>query len=148
MVTKEMNDYFYVCALIEYIARQTTNRRGVVVEAIGREGLAKLVDYADVNHCLQFEQVSDEVVAQYNISSGDFDTISNCRYAIPSYTDIGRLYTYIIFALAPTTDKLDTLINVFQSFLSDEISRFATALYCENPSYLCESFKAGRLLEM
>ena len=35
MTAKERNDYFYVCALIEYIARETLNHRGDIVRAIG-----------------------------------------------------------------------------------------------------------------
>ena len=31
MTEKERNDYFYVCALIEYIARETLNHRGDIV---------------------------------------------------------------------------------------------------------------------
>ena len=37
MTAKEQNDYFYVCALIEYIARETHNHRGDIVKAIGRK---------------------------------------------------------------------------------------------------------------
>lgn len=36
MSEKERNDYFYVCALIEYIARETRNHRGDIVQAIGK----------------------------------------------------------------------------------------------------------------
>lgn len=32
MTEKEKDDLFYVCSLIEYVARITKNRRGVVVE--------------------------------------------------------------------------------------------------------------------
>ena len=39
MTAKERNDYFYVCALIEYIARETLNHRGDIVKAIGEEGI-------------------------------------------------------------------------------------------------------------
>ena len=42
MNEKERNDYFYVCALIEYIARETRNHRGDIVSAIGEAGIEKL----------------------------------------------------------------------------------------------------------
>ena len=41
MTAKERNDYFYVCALIEYIARGTLNHRGDIVKAIGEEGVLR-----------------------------------------------------------------------------------------------------------
>lgn len=67
MTAKERNDYFYVCALIEYIARETLNHRGDIVKAIGEEGIKKLLHDAEMDHCLSFEQVSDEVISYYKI---------------------------------------------------------------------------------
>ena len=85
-----------MCSLIEYIARQTKNRRKVIIEGLGKEGVEKQLYDAEVNHCLTFEQVSDEVIKQYQIPSGDFDTITECKYTIPSYLDIGKLYSIMI----------------------------------------------------
>ena len=34
---------------------------------------------AEVNHCLSFEQVSDELIEDYNISDGTFDTVAECH---------------------------------------------------------------------
>ena len=59
MTEKERNDYFYVCSLIEYIARETLNHRSDIVKTIGKEGIEKLLHDAEVDHCLSFEQVSD-----------------------------------------------------------------------------------------
>ena len=36
---QKQNDLFFVCGLIEYIARKTKNRRSVVVNSIGKEGI-------------------------------------------------------------------------------------------------------------
>ena len=36
MRPKEQNDYFYVCSLIEYIARETKNKRGTIVNLLGK----------------------------------------------------------------------------------------------------------------
>lgn len=46
---------------------------------------------AEVNHCLSFEQVGEEIIEEYNIENGSFDTITECQYNIPSYIDIGLL---------------------------------------------------------
>ena len=96
MTEKERNDYFYVCSLIEYIARETKNHRGYIVKCIGQEGIENLLYDAEVNHCLSFEQVCDEVVEVYKIKEGKFDTISECQYDVPSFLDIGKLYSIMI----------------------------------------------------
>jgi hypothetical protein len=136
-----------VCSLIEYTARKTTNKRGVIVSTLGEKGIEKQLKDASVNHCLSFEQVSDEIISDYNIPTGDFDTISNCKYDIPSYQDIGKLYSIMICDCAENGNIVSETINVFSSFISDEISKFYTDLYYQNPSYLECSYKEGRLLE-
>ena len=147
MSETERNDLFYVCSLIEYIARKTTNRRRIVVEALGEEGVKKQLLDAGVNHCLSFEQVSDELIEQYQIPTGDFDTITGCKYSIPSYLDIGKLYAIIIEDCAEPGKEASELIQIFSSFISDEISNFKTGLYYETPSYLECSYQEGRLLD-
>ena len=135
-----------MCSLIEFIARKTLNRRGKVVEALGIAGIQKQLQDAEVNHSLSFEQVSDEVIETYHIGQGDFDTISNCEYIIPSYTDIGKLYTILIEACSEDGKEAEELEKIFRSFISDEISDFRTGLYYQNPDYLKWSYKEGYLL--
>ena len=147
MSETERNDLFYVCSLIEYTARKTTNRRRVVAEALGEEGIKKQLLDAGVNHCLSFEQVSDELIEHYQIPTGDFDTITGCKYSIPSYLDIGKLYAIIIEDCAEPGKEASELIQIFSSFISDEISNFKTGLYYETPSYLECSYQEGRLLD-
>ena len=147
MTQKERNDFFYVCSLIEYIARQTKNRRRVIVEALGKEGIEKQLYDAEVNHCLSFEQVSDEVIERYKIPEGDFDTITECRYEVPSFMDIGKLYSILIEDCAEPEREVDELIKIFSSFISDKISDFQTDIYYQNPSYLECSYRAGYLLD-
>ena len=147
MTEKELNDYFYVCALIEYIARETLNHRGDIVSAIGRKGVEKLLHDAEVDHCLSFEQVGDEVISYYKIKNGNFDTISACKYSVPSFLDIGKLYSIMIEDCAKPGNEVQELINIFNSFISDEISNFNSDLYYQNPDYLEWSYREGKLLD-
>lgn len=147
MTEKEKNDYFYVCSLIEYIARQTRNKRGIITKALGKAGIEKQLLDAEVNHCLSFEQVSDEIIEGYKIPYGNFDTITGCKYTIPSYLDIGKLYSLMIEDCAEPGKEVEELMKIFSSFISDEISDFRTDLYYQNPSYLECSYQAGYLLD-
>lgn len=150
MSEKEENNLFYVCSLIEYIGRKTKNRRGDIVAAMDDDCLRHQLDYADVNHSLPFERVSDELIAECGIKDGAYDTISGCQYSIPSETSIGRVYSTLIDdsmdAEGSSLSVVEAVRKVFGSFIVDEISDFANGVYCENPSYLRESYKAGRLL--
>ena len=146
MDEKLKNDLFYVCSLIEFIARKTKNKRAVIVKALGEKGIKKQLEDAEVNHCLSFEQVSDELIEFYDIPCGDFDTVTGCKYSVPGYLDIGKLYSLIIIDCAERGRVVEEIMKVFSSFISDEISDFSSDLYYQNPSYIEYSYKEGRLL--
>ena len=147
MNEKEKNDVYYVCCLIEFIGRQTKNKRSEVVKKIGKEGLQYLYKTAEVNHCLTFEQVSDEVIEKYSIPQGEYDTISTCKYTVPSFMAIGKDYRRLVEDVQCENTIVDTIYNVFTSFISDAISNFNTSTYYSSREYLSESYKAGYLLE-
>ena len=140
--TYSKNDVFYTCSLIEYIGRVTKNHRKDVVSALGTNGVKAILDSADVFHCQSFEQSVDEIRELFPVPEGTYDTVSNCHYKVPSYTDIGKVYQRIIFDCTSTPGVQD-VIDVFSSFISD----FNTATYYCNPSYLYHSYKAGKLLD-
>ena len=133
--TYSKNDVFYTCSLIEYIGRVTRNHRKDVVSALGTNGVKAILDSADVFHCQSFEQSADEICELFPVPEGTYDTVSNCHYKVPSYTDIGKVYQRIIFDCTSTPGVQD-VIDVFSSFISDDISDFNTATYYCNPSYL------------
>ncbi len=62
MTEKQMNDIFYVCSLIEYIARKTKNHRQDVIRCFSQKDIERQIYDAEVNHCLSFEQVSEELI--------------------------------------------------------------------------------------
>ena len=146
MTDSQKDDLFYVCSLVEYVARITKNKRGLIANKLGEAGFAKELKDAGVNHCLSFEQVGEEVIERYGISSGSFETVENCKYSVPSYTDIGRLYSIMVLDCAKPGEEIKMAIQIFSSVISDYISNFNSDCYYQNPSYLEESFKAGKLL--
>lgn len=141
------DDLFYVCTMIEYVARTTHNKTRDVVAKITDNALFHEIKAASVNHCLSFEQVCDEWIEKYNIQNGDFDNVSACKYSIPSETAIGRVYQTLISSICNSEDDLAVDVRrVFNSFISDEISDFNSSAYYSNPDYIKCSFEEGRLL--
>ncbi len=82
---REYNDLFFVCSLIEYIGRKTKNHRNVVVNAIGKEKLRHIYDFADVYHSENIDKITDELINNYHIEQGVFDNIADSRYSIPTH---------------------------------------------------------------
>lgn len=146
MNSKRKDDIFYVCTLIEYIARETCNHRKDIISYFDKSDLSRQLRLAEVNHCLTFEQVAEEIIEEYNISNGDFDMVAECKYTVPSITSIGRVYQMIILAVCEDDDVEQSIIDVFSSFISDEISDFNSSVYYSNQDYLKCSYLEGMML--
>ena len=148
-MTKEKNNLYYVCSLIEFTGRMTKNRNKELVKMIGVDELERQLSVADLNHCLTFEQVSSELIEDFNILPGEFDSVLNCKYIVPNEIAIGSVYADLILDIKKNSSKTSAQImyEVFTSFISDEISNFNNAVYYENSSYIYHSYLAGKLLE-
>ena len=52
-----------------------------------------------------------------------------------------------VLATAKAGEEVQTIKDVFSSFISDEISNFNSSVYYSNPDYLKHSYLQGELLE-
>lgn len=142
------NALFFTCSLIDYIGRKTKNTRAEVVNALGKKNLAKIYDLADVYHSDSIERVSDDFIREAKIKMGSFDNVTACKYAIPSYWDIGKVYKRLIKGVAASEkiEVIDALLNVYNSFLSSKIDDYNSSMYYENPSYLLECYLGNKII--
>ena len=62
MGTKNNNNLFFTCSLIEYIGRKVKRRRCEVADSLGLERISRIYDYADVFHCEPIEKVATEFI--------------------------------------------------------------------------------------
>lgn len=53
------DDLFYVCAMIEFVARKTHNKTKDIVNYLTDSEIQHELKAASINHCLSFERVSD-----------------------------------------------------------------------------------------
>jgi len=145
---REYNDLFFLCSLVEYISRKTKNHRNVVVNAIEKNKLQRIYDLADVYHSENIDKVADELIADYHIEQGVFDNIKDGKYSIPSHWDIGKVYKRLIVDICNEQNKepINTLIEVYNSWISRKIENLNSSLYYENPDYLYQSYVKGEVL--
>lgn len=146
---KESNDIFFVCSLIEYVARQTKNHRSVVVNALGRDKLQHIFNLADIYHSENIDKLSAELINTFNIESGHFDNVELTQYSIPTIWDIGKVYKRLIMDIISyrnNNDHIGTLIEVYNSWISRKIEDFNSSMYYENSDYIFQSFLTGDVL--
>jgi hypothetical protein len=145
---KNLNNLFFLCSLIEYIGRKTKNHRKVIVNAIGKENLQHIFDLADVYHSENMDKLAFELTDKHNIEDGIFDNIESAKYSIPTHWDIGKVYKRLIIYICQNNKNplIDTLSEVYNSWLSRKIEDFNSSIYYESPEYLFQSYLKGESL--
>lgn len=145
--SQDENDLFFTCSLIEYISRKTKNTKRVVIEKLGKENINKIYELAEIYHSENIEKVSDEFIEKADIKLGEYDHISNCKYRIPTYWEIGKLYKRLIVMINNNKDEyVKTLIDVLSSWIIEKIDNYNSSMYYESPEYIYECYKAGKIL--
>ena len=145
--TQADNDLFFTCSLIEYIARKTKNTKKTIVEKLGRENINKIYELAEVYHCENIEKVSDEFIERAKITIGNYDHVEDCKYNVPTYWDIGKVYKRLIIMVDNNVENyVQTLIQVLSSWIIEKIDNYNSSMYYENPDYIYECYAQGKVL--
>jgi hypothetical protein len=142
------NNIFFVCSLIEYIARATKNTRKNVVNQLGREEIAHYFELADVYHCENIDKLTAELTSKHHIETGIFNNEASCRYTPPSYFDIAKVYKRLIVSIMQykSISFTDALIEVYNSWITEKIDDYNSSMYYESPDYVFQSYIAGEVL--
>ena len=66
---------------------------------------------------------------------------------VPSYFEIGAVYERLIKQISGSKeDYIDNLIKVLTSWIITQIDNYDSSMYYENPSYIYECYKEGKVL--
>lgn len=135
----EKNDLYFLCYMIERVARKIHQRNSYVVNNIGKENLYHLISVANVLHCENPLQVEKEWVEDYSLKVGDFDILDVDRELvrdIPRPTQMGKVYQRLIIdTLLPNEDYVEGLIRVYNNDICKTIDNYNASAYYE-PSYV------------
>lgn len=144
---KNNSALFYTCSLIEYIGRETKNKRSDVVNYLGKKTVARIYEYADVFHCEPMEKVADDFIQKAAIQKGEFDNVSSGKYNIPDYWDIGEVFERVIEDCFEEDAVIDGIMEVYQSWIADVILNYNLDFYYQSREYIALCYKEGKIIE-
>lgn len=148
MPNNPRNDIYYTASLLEYLSRKTKNRRADVARLLGITGIAGVYEFADVNHCLSFEQVSDELIEAYHIPQGDYDPeryFTDRGEEIPAPTRIGKSYANLVCDIQPDPLKYpQALYGILCSKISEWMTDYYSAFYYSPRDYILYRYELLR----
>lgn len=144
---KNNNALFFTCSLIEYIGRETKNRRCDVIDFLGKSNVRQIYNYADVFHCEPIEKVAYDFVIKCNIKEGRYDNIKYCKYTIPDYWDIGEVFARLIEDSFQKEDVIEAVFQVYHSWIADKILNFNSDFYFQSREYIAVCYREGKVVE-
>lgn len=135
----QKNDLYFICYMIERVARKLHQKNSYVVNHIGRDGLEHLISVANVLHAKNPETVEDEWIEEYSLVSGDVDVMQvddSLVQKVPSATQMGKVYQRLISdTMTLCESEVDGIIRVYNNSICDVIDNYNCSAYYE-PSYV------------
>lgn len=143
----EKNDLYFICYMIERVARKLHQKNKYVVNTIGKEALYHLLSVANVLHCENPLQVEEEWIRDYSLQEGSFDVTavdSELVAEIPRPIQMGKVYRRLIEdTLLPDEDYVEGILRVYNDQICDVIDNYNCSAYYE-PSYvIARAYQSG-----
>ena len=135
----ETNDLYFVCYMIERVARHIKQKNKYVVNEIGRDGLYHLLSCANVLHCENPLKVEEDWIEEYHLENGEYDITAvdkELAAIVPTALDMGAVYQRLISdTMTSKEDYVDGIIRVYNSEICDVIDDYNCSAFYE-PSYV------------
>ena len=133
------NDLYFLCYMIERVARKLHQRNKYIVNSIQKDEWERLISLANVLYCENPLKIEAEWIEEYSLEKGEFDITEvdpDLVNEIPSETQMGKVYTRLILStLQPGEDYIDGMIRVYNDEICDMIDNYNSSAYYE-PSYV------------
>lgn len=134
-----VNDLYFICYMVERVARKLHQRNRYVVNSIGKEELKHLISVANVLHAENPLAVEDAWIRDYALEQGDVDVTlvdKDLVDKMPTPLQMGKVYQRLIVdTLQPNENYVDGIIRVYNDEICDVIDNYNCSAYYE-PSYV------------
>lgn len=135
----QVNDLYFVCYMVERVARKIRQRNKYVVNANGGDNLVHLLSVAIVLHCENPLKIVDEWIEDYSLKSGAFDISEvdpELANIIPTALQMGRVYQRLICdTAAADEDYAYGIMRVYNDEICFTIDNYNCNAFYE-PSYV------------
>ena len=133
------NDVYFICYMIERVARKLHQRNKYVVNEIGKKNLEHLISVANVLHAENPLAVEDDWIEEYDLAEGNVDVTAvdpELVTTIPSAIQMGKVYQRLIYdTMLPGESEVEGIIRVYNDEICDVIDNYNCSAYYE-PSYV------------
>lgn len=141
------NDLFFVCSMIERVARHIKQRNKYVVNKIGYDNLLRQLSIAETLHSENPLQVVDDWTDEFQLENGSFDITDVDKELctnIPTPLDMGKVYMRLILQTRlDAEDYAQGIIRVYNDDICETIDNYNSSAYYEPSYFIARSYFAG-----
>lgn len=141
------NDLYFICYMIERVARKIYQRNKYVVNKIEYREWMRLISLANVLHCENPLKIEDEWIEEYELKQGDFDITdvdSELAEYIPTPLQMGKVYTRLIMDTSqPGENFVDGLLRVYNNPLCQVIDNYNCSAFYEPSYFIARAYNNG-----
>ena len=145
--TVNENDLYFVCSMIERIARTIKQPNRYVVNRMGKKGLQEKLSVANVLHSENPEAGVQQWIEEYALENGDFDvtrTNPSLVTTIPTALQMGKVYTRLILStLSRNEDYADGILRVYNNPICEIIDDYNGSAYYEPSYFITRAYNQG-----
>ncbi|MBQ0126423.1 MAG: hypothetical protein KBS80_00350 [Bacteroidales bacterium] len=132
------DDLFYVCYMIERVARRVGHRNQYVVGKLTDELLWHYLSLADVLHSENPEKIEDEWISELKLRRGRFDITdvrTDLNINVPRPAQMAAVYARLIEqTMEPGEDYIHAIRRVYSNQICRTIDNYNCSAFYE-PSY-------------
>ena len=141
------DDLYFVCYMVERIARHLKQPNSYVVNAMGHDELAKKLSLADVLHAMNPLQVEADWMEEFHLQPGDYDVANvdpELCPRIPTATQMGKVYKRLILStMMPGEDYADALLRVYNNPICKVLDNYNCSAYYEPSPIITRAYLNG-----
>lgn len=141
------DDVYFVCSMIERVARTLKQPNKYVVNRMGKEAIAEKLSLANVLHCENPLAVVADWIEEFRLEQGDFDVSkvdAELVSSVPTPLQMGKVYARLILStLTREEDYADALVRVYNNPICEIIDDYNGSAYYEPSYYITKAYYQG-----
>lgn len=145
--TVSQDDLYFVCYMIERIARRLKQPNKYVANAMGHDELARKLSLASVLHSENPLAVEADWIDNYQLKEGCYDVSKvdpELCSKIPTATQMGKVYKRLALnTMQIGEDYADAILRVYNNPICEVLDNYNCSAYYEPSPYIARSYFAG-----
>ena len=141
------NDLFFVCFMVERIARLLKQPNKYVVNTMGKKEIEERLSLANVQHAENPDAVANQWITDNSLSSGNVDVTdvdADLVTKVPTDLQMGKVYSRLIQSTLKDDENLaDAMLRIYNDPLCEIIDNYNSSAYYEPSYFITRAYYQG-----